>query len=118
VCVGNGMIQVGMANQPLLVIRTEKSKIVLNLFPPKSHVNVNGNQDNRWTNKLNLSKKISEAKVFARCLRNNDLTVSMCYEDKEIIVLGKKAKPKLSNLIIGSNDIQIKKLETTQKVGY
>jgi hypothetical protein len=110
------MIQVGMANQALLVIRAENSKIVLNLFPPKSHVNVNGNQDNRWTDKLNLSKKISEAKDFARCLRNDDLTISMCYEDKEIIVLGKKAKPKLSKLIIGSNDIQIKNLRQLKRL--
>ena len=34
----------------------------------------------------------------------------MRYEDKEIIVLGEKAKSKFSKLIIGSNDIQIKNL--------
>jgi hypothetical protein len=115
-CFRNGMIQVGMTNRPLLKIRAENSKIVQNLFPPESHVNVNGNQDNRWTDKLNLSKKISEAKVFARCLRNNDRTVSMCYEDKEIIVIGKKVKPKHSKLIIGSNDIQIKNLRQLKKL--
>jgi hypothetical protein len=116
-CVRNGMIQVGMTNEPLLVIRAENSKIVLNLFPPKKLVNVNGNQDNgRRAVKLSLSKKISEAKDFARCLRNNDRTISMCYEDKEIMVLGKKAKPKLSKLIIRSNDIQIKNLRLLRRL--
>jgi hypothetical protein len=116
-CVRNGKILVGIADQPLSVIRAENSKIVLNLFPPKSFVNVNGNQDNgRRAAKLSLSKKISEAKDFARCIRNNDITISMCYEDKEIIVLGKKAKPKLSKLIIDSNDIQIKNLRQLRRL--
>jgi hypothetical protein len=116
-CVRNCKIQVGIANQPLLVIRAENSKIVLKLFPPISLVNVNGNHDNgRRAAKLSLSKMISEAKDFARCLRNNDITISMCYEDREIIVLGKKAKLKFSKLIIDSNDIQIKNLRQLRRL--
>jgi hypothetical protein len=115
-CVRNGTIQIGMANQPLLIIKTENRKIVLNLFPLKNLVNVNGNQDNgRRAVKLSLSKEFSEAKDFARCRKNNDLIVSMCYEDKEIIVLGMKAKPKLLKLIIGSNYIQIKNLRLLRR---
>ena len=55
-------------------------------------------------------------KDFAKYLKNNDLTISMCYEGKEIMVLGKKAKPKFSKLIIGSNDIQIKNLRQLMRL--
>ncbi len=40
----------------------------------------------------------------------------MRYEGKEIMVLGKKAKPRFSKLIIGSNDIQIKNLRQLMKL--
>ena len=96
------MIQIGMANQSVLKIRAENSQIVLNLFTSKSIVDVNDKRNNENAAKLSLRKKISEAKDFAKYLRNNDLTISMRYEDKEIIVLGEKAKPKFSKLIIGS----------------
>ena len=66
--------------------------------------------------KLSLNKKISKAKDFAKYLKNNDLTISMCYEGKEIMVLGTKAKPKFSKLIIGSNDIQIKNLRQLMRL--
>ncbi|MGB7664119.1 MAG: hypothetical protein WBL67_15395 [Nitrososphaeraceae archaeon] len=108
-CFRGGMIQIGMANQSVLKIRAENSQIVLNLFTSKSIVDVNDKRNNENAAKLSLRKKISEAKDFAKYLRNNDLTISMRYEDKEIIVLGEKAKPKFSKLIIGS-DIQIKNL--------
>ena len=109
-CLRGGMIQIGMANQPVLKIRAENFQIVLNLFTSKSIVDVNGKKNNENAAKLSLRKKISEAKDFAKYLRNNDLTISMRYEYKEIIVLGEKAKPKFSKLIIGSNNIQIKNL--------
>jgi hypothetical protein len=54
--------------------------------------------------KLSIRIKISKARDFAKYLRNTDLTKSMNFEDKEIMVLGKKAKPRFSKLIIGSND--------------
>lgn len=109
-CFRGGMIQIGMTNQSVLKIRAENSQIVLNLFTSKSIVDVNDKRNNENAAKLSLRKKISEAKDFAKYLRNNDPTISMHYEDKEIIVLGEKAKPKFSKLIISSNDIQIKNL--------
>ena len=111
-----GTILIGMANQPMLEIRAEISKIVLNLFTSKSLGDVNSNKNNENAAKLSISKKISEAKDFAKYLRNNDLTISMRYEGKEIMVLGKKAKPKFSKLIIGSNDIQIRNLRQLMKL--
>lgn len=112
----NGRIQINMANQSALEIRAENSKIKLNLLTPKNLVEVNDKSKNNDSHaKLSLRKKISEAKDFAY-LRNNDLTISMRYEDKEIIILGRKAKPKLSKLIIGSNDIQIKNLRQLKKL--
>ena len=61
--------------------------------------------------KLSIRKKISEARNFAKYLRNNDYGI----EDKEIMVLGKKAKPRFSKLIIGSNDPD-KKFKTAYEV--
>lgn len=112
---GNGMIQIGMANQPVSEIRAENGQIVLNLLTPRNLVDLNDKKNNNPV-KLSLGKKISEAKDFARCLRNNDLTISMRYEDKEIMVLGKKAKPKFSRLVIGSNEIQIKNLRQLKRL--
>ncbi len=117
VCFNGGTIQIGMANRLVLEIRAEDSQIVLNLFTPKSIVHNDGkNNNNEDAAKLSLRRKISEAKDFAKYLTNNDLTIPMCYEDKEILVLGKKAKPKLSKLIIGSNDIQIKNLRQLRRL--
>lgn len=113
---GGGAILIGMVNQPMLEIKAENSKIVLNLFTSKSRGDVNGNKNNENAVKLSLSKKISEAKDFAKYLRYNDLTISMRYNGKEIMVLGKKAKPKFSKLIIGSNDIQIKNLRQLMRL--
>jgi hypothetical protein len=113
---GGGTILIGMANQPMVEIRAENSKVVLNLFTSKSLGDVNGNMDNENAAKLSIGKKISEAKDFAKYLRNNDLTISMRYKGKEIMVLGKKAKPKFSKLIIGSNDIQIRNLRQLMKL--
>ena len=87
-CLRGGMIQIDMANQPVLKIRAENSQIVLNLFTSKSIVDVNDKRNNENAAKLSLRKKISEAKDFAKYLRNNDLTISMRYEDNEIKVLG------------------------------
>lgn len=100
----------------MLEIKAENSKIVLNLFTSKSRGDVNGNKNHENDVKLSLSKKISEAKDFAKYLRYNDLTISMRYNGKEIMVLGKKAKPKFSKLIIGSNDIQIKNLRQLMRL--
>jgi hypothetical protein len=111
-----GTILIGIPNQPILEIRAENSKIVLNLLISKNLGDVNGNKDNENAAKLSLSKKISGAKDFAKYLRYNDLTISMRYKSKEIIILGKKAKPKFSKLIIGSNDIQIKNLRQLMRL--
>jgi hypothetical protein len=113
---GSGAILIGIANQPMLEIKAENSKIVLNLFTSKSRGDVDGNKDNENAAKLSLNKKITEAKDFAKFLRYNDLTISMRYNGKEIMVLGKKAKPKFSKLIIGSNDIQIKNLRQIMRL--
>jgi hypothetical protein len=67
-------------------------------------------RSNDYTSKIPLRERLSEAKDFAKCIKENNLTFSVLYENKEIIVMGKETK-----LITGSNEIQIKNIRQLKK---
>ncbi len=66
--------------------------------------------------KLGLLDRLSNARRFANSLVNNDLTLSLLYDGKEVMILGKDAKPKLSRIVTRSSHIQIKNLQTLRKL--
>jgi hypothetical protein len=66
--------------------------------------------------KLGLLDRLSSARQFANSLANNDLTLSVLYKGKEVMILGKNAKPKLSKLVTRTSRIQIKSLRRLRKL--
>jgi hypothetical protein len=72
--------------------------------------------DEEEKKKLGLLDRLSNARQFANSLANNDLTLSVSYKGKEVMMLGKNAKPKLSKLVTRSSHIQIKSLLGLRKL--
>jgi hypothetical protein len=66
--------------------------------------------------KIGLLNRLSNAKEFADSLANNDLTLSVLYKGKEVMILGKNAKPKVSKLVTRTNHIEIKSLRGLRKI--
>jgi hypothetical protein len=73
-------------------------------------------EDDEEKKKLGLLDRLSNARQFANSLANNDLTLSVSYKRKEVMMLGKNAKPKLSKLVTRSSHIQIKSLLGLRKL--
>jgi hypothetical protein len=61
--------------------------------------------------------KIKTAKEIAQILDDHDLTVTILRKGKKVITLGKEAKPTISRLVTGSDDIQIENLTQAIKLG-
>ena len=59
---------------------------------------------------------MSNARQFADSLASNDVTLSVLYKGKEVMMLGNNAKAKLSKLVTRSNHIQIKSLRGLRKL--
>jgi hypothetical protein len=66
--------------------------------------------------KVGLLGRLSNARQFAYSLASKDLTLSVLYKGKKVMMLGKNAKPKLSKLVTRSNHIQIKSLRGLRKL--
>lgn len=109
------MIKVDVASQPTLEISAENDKIILNLLSLREFAITDSKKRKGNDIKISLREKISEAKDFAKSIRNNGLTISIHYKSKEIIILGKEAKPKISKIFTGSNDMQIKNIRLLKK---
>jgi hypothetical protein len=109
------MIKIDIENQFLFEIEIKNNKIIFNIVISNNYVTDSDNRSNVNTNKITLRERVSEAKEFAKCIKNSNLTLSILYKNKEIIVIGKEAKPKLSKIISRSNDIQIKNIRKLKR---
>lgn len=114
-CFRGGMIKIDIENQSVLEIEIKNNKIIFNIVISNNYVTDSDNRSNVNTNKITLRERLSEAKEFAKCIKNSNLTLSILYKNKEIIVIGKEAKPKLSKIISRSNDIQIKNIRQLKR---
>ncbi len=114
-CFRGGMIKIDIENQFLFEIEIKNNKIIFNIVISNNYVTDSDNRSNVNTNKITLRERVSEAKEFAKCIKNSNLTLSILYKNKEIIVIGKEAKPKLSKIISRSNDIQIKNIRKLKR---
>jgi hypothetical protein len=63
-----------------------------------------------------LQQQLSLAKNFAHKLTENNITVVLMRKGKEAIILGKEAKPTVSKIISGSDDLQIKNVFESSKL--
>ncbi|MGI0001323.1 MAG: hypothetical protein ACRD6Q_08845 [Nitrososphaeraceae archaeon] len=63
-----------------------------------------------------LQQQLNLAKNFARKLTENNMTVLVMRKGKEALILGKQAKPTVSKIISGSDDLQIKSVIESSKL--
>jgi len=63
-----------------------------------------------------LFDKLKTAKEFARKLTDNNMTISSLRRGKEVITIGKDAKPTISKVITRSNDIEIDSIRQRQNL--
>jgi hypothetical protein len=91
------MIKVDVASQHTLEIDAENNKILLNLLSLREFA-ITDSKKRKANDLISLREKISAAKDFAKSIRNNGLIISIHFKSKEIIILGKEAKPKISNI--------------------
>ena len=63
-----------------------------------------------------ILSKISEAREFAKKLKDNHLTLCIEHNGKVIVKLGKKANPKFSRLLTRSNAVEITDLHELRKL--
>ncbi len=54
-----------------------------------------------------FQQQLDLAKNFARTLTDNNMTLVLMRKGKEALILGKEAKPTLSKIISGSDDLQV-----------
>jgi hypothetical protein len=121
-CVGyvtNGSVRVDVDNQTAIEIKGhskgKKSDLSIDIEEHGDRLLAAGlvHDDEE---KVGLLNRLSNAKEFADCLANNDLTLSVLYKGKEVMILGKNAKPKVSKLVTRSNHIEIKSLRGLRKL--
>jgi hypothetical protein len=121
-CVGyvtNGSVRVDVDNQTAIEIKGHSKDKKSDLL-----IDIEEHGDRFFTaalvhddkEKVGLLNRLSNAKQFADSLGNNDLTLSVLYKGKEVMILGKNAKPKVSKLVTRSNHIEIKSLRGLRKL--
>lgn len=64
---------------------------------------------------MGIFKKLSEARKFAKNLKEKDLTLCISHKGKIVMKLGKKAKPKLSR-VITSEAVEISNLRELRRL--
>lgn len=65
-----------------------------------------------------FQQQLDLAKNFAHMLTENNMTVVLMRKGKEAIILGKEAKPTVSKIISGSDDLQIVSvIESSKLIG-
>jgi hypothetical protein len=63
-----------------------------------------------------LFDKLKTASKFGRKLSDNDVTLSILRKDKEVVILGKGARPTLSKLVSRSDDVQMSSVREFNKL--
>ncbi|CAN5728326.1 hypothetical protein BH23THE1_BH23THE1_19160 [soil metagenome] len=66
-------------------------------------------------NEKKLFDKLDIAKEFAQKLTDNNITLAILRKGHEVLVWGKDAKPTISKIISGSDDLQIKSIVEVSK---
>jgi len=66
--------------------------------------------------KIDLFGKLDDMRDFAQKLTENNMTVVLLRKGKEMIVLGKDAKPSVSRIVSGSDDMQLKSVKEVSKL--
>jgi hypothetical protein len=94
-----GTLAINFENEPVVKIAINDGKLAVDLLEPSIF--------RIAEDETGLFDKLKTASEFARKLSDNGVTISFLRKGKEAVRLGKDAQPTLSNLVTGSDDIQL-----------
>ncbi|MEK6962427.1 MAG: hypothetical protein AABX15_04050, partial [Thermoproteota archaeon] len=93
----SGTLEIKENNKESMQFIADKNIITINLIDLSFNIPVYAS----------ILSKLSEAREFAKNLKENHLTLHIAHNGKVVMKLGKKAKPKLSRLITKSSAVEI-----------
>jgi dihydroorotase len=94
-----GVLAISFENQPAVKIAISNGTLAVDLLEPTIF--------RIPEDETGLFDKLKTLSEFARKLSDNGVTLSFLRKDKEAVRLGKDAKPTLSKMVTGSDDIQL-----------
>jgi hypothetical protein len=94
-----GTLAISFENQPAVKIAISNSTLAVDLIEPTIF--------RIPEDETGLFDKLKTASEFARKLSDNGVTLSFFRKGKEAVRLGKDARPTLSKIVTGSDDIQL-----------
>jgi GTP1/Obg family GTP-binding protein len=102
----SGTLEIKENNKESMQFIADKNIITINLIDLSFNIPVYAS----------ILSKLSEAREFAKNLKENHLTLHIAHNGKVVMKLGKKAKPKLSRLITKSSAVEITDLRELRKL--
>jgi hypothetical protein len=103
-----GTLEISYDRQPSVKINIEGDRINVDLLRPELF-KVSDDE-------TGLFDKLKTASEFGRKLSDNDVTMSFLRKGKEVVRLGRDARPTLSKVVTRSNDLQLASLREFAKL--
>jgi len=94
-----GVLAISFENEPAVKIAINNGTLAVDLLEPTMF--------RIAEDETGLFDKLKTASEFARKLSDNGVTISFLRKGKEAVRLGKDARPTLSKIVTGSDDIQL-----------
>ena len=101
----SGQLEIKENNKKTMQFLADKDTIRINLIDLSINI----------PNSQGIFARLSEAKKFAKELKNQNLTLLISHNNKTVIKLGKKAKPRLSRMVT-SGAVEITDLRELRKL--
>lgn len=105
-CITKGKLEIKENNKESMQFSIEDGKITINLIDLSFNV----------PSSIGILSKISEAREFAKKLKEKNITLCISHKDNVILKLGKDANPKLSNLVTKSKEVEITNLRELRRL--
>ena len=102
----DGKITIKEDNKKSVQLKFKDKTITINLIDISFNV----------PNSMDFFSKLSEARNFAKQLKENNLTLCILHKGKPVMKLGKEAKPILSRLVTKSGSVEITNLRELRKL--
>jgi hypothetical protein len=104
----SGTIKINFSDEPAVEITANNGKVAVNLLQPSIF--------RIPEDETGLFDKLKTASEFGRKLSDNDVTLSILRKNKEVVILGKGARPTLSKLVTRSDDLQMSSVREFSKL--
>jgi len=137
----SGTITINVEKEPTIQINADTNRVEIDILRPELFKPIEDDDESdekregridKSKDKLNTAKEAVEKlknserdfidildipKEFTQKLTDNNMTIVLSRKGKEAIILGKEAKPTVSNLISKIDDMQIKSVREIAKLG-